>query len=403
MKKKKMRSRRVGRLRIAVMSDLHCQLASEGTNDSFLKVGSLRSPASQHPIQALLSLIEEQNLETDVLLVPGDLTNKISLKGLSQAWDLAAEVGRALASSHVIPVLGNHDVDSRKLRNPDPLHFARNLRPGFPLEHAQANARFFSDGCCLIAVRQWAQLVVVNSVVDHFDESSAKRGAFGDARIEALKGILEQGAAAPIRVGVMHHHPVLHSSKFLTENDVIPTGDRLLGALRKNGVGLVIHGHKHHPRLTYAPTDHGEVPVFAAGSFAAMLGAVGTVTRNLFHLVEVEVQNSIERPLCGKILTWEWQLGTGWVSADQHSADFPFATGFGRTHTIDDIATRLVQFVGTQDGRFQFTEGELLKISKDLRYLTPTDYEMLSGVLLEDGLRLWREPKGALALGKLYP
>src|ERR1700735_3220669 len=100
-------------MRIAVMSDLHCQLET-GRVESLLCVGSLRIPAPRHPVQALLKLIHEERMKADSLLVPGDLTNKGEREGLSQAWDYALEVGRALGSEGVFPVLGNHDIESRR-------------------------------------------------------------------------------------------------------------------------------------------------------------------------------------------------------------------------------------------------------------------------------------------------
>src|SRR5438046_2376165 len=95
----------------AVVSDLHCRLASD-PNDSFLRVGALRSPSSRHPVEALLDLIDREQLRADGLLLPGDLANRARLEGLSQGWDYSLEIGRKLAVKMVVPVIGNHDVDS---------------------------------------------------------------------------------------------------------------------------------------------------------------------------------------------------------------------------------------------------------------------------------------------------
>src|SRR5436309_1142887 len=109
-----------------------------------------------------------------------------------------------------------------------------------------------------------AEIVSINSVIDHHDEKMAKRGAFGVDRLSELVSSLETRVETrSLRIALMHHHPMLHSSPVLSDEDVLPNGDQLLATLAKYGYSLVIHGHKHHPRLNYADTPHGRLPVLA--------------------------------------------------------------------------------------------------------------------------------------------
>src|SRR5688572_13184067 len=80
--------------RLAVVSDLHCHLASQVPQESFLTVGALRRPRSQHPVESLLFLAETDPRAANigVLVAPGDFTNKIGLEGFSQAWAYVLEV-----------------------------------------------------------------------------------------------------------------------------------------------------------------------------------------------------------------------------------------------------------------------------------------------------------------------
>src|SRR5437764_9598970 len=91
--------------------------------------------------------------------------------------------------------------------------------------------RFFSDGSCIVQLNPDAQLILINSVVDHTDESSAARGGFNVARISALAKLLREQSGSSLRIAMMHHHPVLHSGPFRADKDVIETGDALLTTL----------------------------------------------------------------------------------------------------------------------------------------------------------------------------
>src|SRR5207245_58565 len=108
---------------------------------------------------------------------------------------------------------------------------------------------FFADGYCLLRIGE-AEIIAINTVVDHTDVTSAKRGAFGIDRIERMERALGGRLTTPLRGALMHHHPVLHTGTFLEDTDVIPTGDALLAALRRLGCRFVIHGRKHYTRLS---------------------------------------------------------------------------------------------------------------------------------------------------------
>lgn len=385
-------------MKFAIISDLHCRLKSE-PKDSLLTVGDMRVPENRHPVQSLISLIRAKQLKADVLLVPGDLTNRISLEGLSQGWDFALEIGRELHSRFTVPVLGNHDVDSNKTHDSDCMRFARFLRPGFPFTNDDASSRFFSDGFAIVNVANDTQLVLINSVVDHHDEKTAKRGAFGSERLDKLEGYLKKKLKAPSRLAMMHHHPILHTGPYLDSSDVIPNGDALIDLLNKFGCRLVIHGHKHHPRLTYV----NDTVVFAAGSFSANLGQFGGAVGNMFHLVDLQGPGGKLTPPRGTIESWTFQLMKGWTTASRKFSSFPHRAGFGAQESLDDMAKAVIALAPDEDARFEFSEGEVLAVAPELRFITPVQYEQFSTMLFERGWKLPNYDEGSFDVGRLYP
>lgn len=364
----------------AIMSDLHCRLASSST-DSSLEVGATRIPPMNHPVQALLDLLAERHVRADALIIPGDMANKASREGLNQAWDFAIEVGGALGTKKTIPVLGNHDVDSRRSRpDQDAFYDVRNLRPGFPFRNEKSNSMYFGEGFCIQPIDDAAEVVAINTVVDHHDEKSAERGAFDDSRIHRLSKFLESAPPRPIRIGLMHHHPILHTGPFTLDSDVLQNGDKLLKALRENGCRLVVHGHKHLARLSM----NDGVAVFACGSFSANLGIHASSMANMFHFLEVEELGGHVR---GRIETWVFHYGTGWGRASSVHSGFPFSTGFGARVSVDAIASALVELADQGSGD-HFSSGQVIAAAPDFVHLTPSELKELDKQLRARKLEL---------------
>lgn len=376
------------------MSDLHCRLTNDPTESS-LEVGSTRIPAVYHPVQALLELIDRKGMHADALLVPGDIANRASREGLSQGWDFALEVGRALGTNIVLPAFGNHDVDSRRTRpDQDAFYNVRNLRPGFPFGDSESAAKYFAEGFCLQNVTTAAQIVALNTVIDHTDEQTAKRGRFDISRIARLSDFLRRQETAPIRVAMMHHHPILHTGPFKADLDVLATGDKLIEVLRANGCCLVVHGHKHLARLSV----NDGLPIFACGSFSAVLGVHASSMANMFHMLMLEANGGSQR---GRIETWVFHYGTGWGHAHTEHSGFPFSTGFGSKQTAHDIAAVLEQSSANESDTDHFGFEWLARAAPDISYLTPVQLAQLRERLLAKGLQVSEGGDGIIMLHRL--
>jgi predicted phosphodiesterase len=378
-----------------VISDLHCRLATD-SNDSFLKVGSPRVPSGRHPVQSLLELIDHENLAVDVLLVPGDLANKVCVEGLNQGWDYCIEIAKRLNARLIIPVIGNHDIDSKRLR-PENAVFGpvRNMRPEFPFLLPANNASYFADGYCVIAEAD-VEVIALNTVIDQLDEISAKRGTFSIERIQRMEKALSASLRSPLRIALMHHHPILHSETFMGDDDVIPTGDNLVAALRRLGCRLIIHGHKHIPRLS---TLNG-VSIFASGSFSAMLQEYGTLFGNTFHIINVE--GTAPDDVKGRIMTWVFQLGKGWRRSNEEFRGFPFLAGFGSSMGVAEIVERLVELANVDLQTNRFLEHQVYSSVPEIKHLTPVQRNDLNIALLPHDLKISSLEDGQLELWRVY-
>jgi predicted phosphodiesterase len=386
---------RMPQVTFGIISDLHCRLATD-SNDSFLKVASPRVPSGRHPVQSLLELIDRETLTVDILLVSGDLANKACREGLDAGWNYCLEIGAKLRARLIIPVIGNHDIDSRRLQPAEPVFgLVRNMRPDFPFQDIANNQSYFADGYCVIADGD-VEVIALNTVIDQIDEDSAKRGTFSFERIQRMEDTLSGTLRAPLRVVLMHHHPILHSGTFLGDEDVIATGDDLVAALRRLGCRVIIHGHKHIPRLSTL----NDMSIFASGSFSALLHEFGTTFGNTFHVVRVE--GSEPADVKGQIMTWVFQLGKGWRRSNEEYRGFPYLAGFGSSLGTPAIALQLADLANRHPGSNRFLQIEVLAAVPEVSYLTPSQREDLNAALLSNDLKISSLNDGQLELWRIY-
>lgn len=304
---------------IAIVSDLHCHgLKEYEARESLLVAGDVRIPANRHPGAALLQEIKEKHIAADVVLCPGDLANKVSQEGMSEAFrelrDISLKFGAQLVTT-----LGNHDVASRQ-KEGDPFGLAKRIHEDFPSADSERKRQFWSDGFFVATLSSSVQLVVLNTAHHHYSEPESKRGTFTNKNIVQLDHHLESIPSTQMRLALLHHHPILHSTGPHPSQDVIPTGDQLLEVLGRHGISLVIHGHRHQVRLSRHIAGGQEMVILAAGSFSALLQELGTVTRNVFHLLRIDGPGP---PLKGLLKTWEFRYSDGWRPATTASAGIP--------------------------------------------------------------------------------
>lgn len=388
---------------IAIASDLHCHSESTVTPAaSFLLAGKRRLPAERHPTESLLKLIEAKELCADILVCPGDLAHQVCEHGMMQAFTDLKEIRRVLGSEKLLCCLGNHDVNSRgENGESDPFRLARELASDFPIDDPELRDKLQSSGFCVTNVSNQASILILNTVIDHNDKSSAIRGTFNDNRLSELKSYLAgiDSTLNPIRVVVMHHHPILHSFADYESSDVLANGDAILQVVSEFGFRLVIHGHRHEPRIARLAQSSTKMCVFASGSFSAMLNVLGSVTRNMFHIIKI---NGDATDIEGEIKSWEFNYGSGWVKTSVKSGNFMPTQAFSTSPpeiTCDMIATHLNNMAA------ESLSSRNLEISlPGIKYLDYKGLKQLSGELTKSHqVQISFNEHGELSsIGKIY-
>lgn len=332
-------------MKLAILSDLHCHHSSCEEQDTFLLTDALRHPINQHPVEALLRMLRENCVTADYLVMLGDLTNRVDIQGLITGWEYLNEIASALKAKDIIVTVGNHDVDIRSMHNMgNPNHIAQHFHPSFPYRDEGARKKFWSDGYVVLHPGDGVCFVIINSTHSNISDIKVKRGSVSDVIIEAIDSEIVS-VHADLKIMACHHHPLLHSDVGWSEDHVMLNGEKLVALAEKHQFSLFLHGHKHYPRITKSGGISGlPVPVFAAGSFSAMIkGNLATVTRNQFHIVEFCTTS----PAQGLIRSWEYGIASGWVKTGYRSSGFPSLTGFGFRGSILVLSANIADFFQT--------------------------------------------------------
>lgn len=348
-------------MKFCIVSDLHCkyQLDQNSSSETLLFSNKPRVPANHHPVAALLNAIgRDQHIQGDVLLCLGDLGDCADEQGIISAWSSVEEIQIKLGSGVRIGIPGNHDVNSRGMNGKDPFTYIKTFHESFPTSDSTLNSMFWGQGFCKYIEGEVLYLLI-NSVHDHSSAEKAAESNISSTMLEAIESDLNVEANVKLKLCLIHHHPIKHSNIHnYKDGDSVDNGDKLLDLLNSKGFNIVLHGHKHQPRIV----DYNGLPIFAVGSFSSIANLQGTGLSTMFHVLELMPDTKM-----GIIKSWEYNIKDGWMQSNNRY--FPFKIGFGAIQDIDSLATRINDFMKVDSMPKLYTA--LLQEFPELGYMMP--------------------------------
>lgn len=364
-------------MKLCIISDLHCQHQdnSSGENrDTFLTSNKARVPVSQHPVASMLKVIDEkENIKSDYLLCLGDLGNKADEQGISSAWGFVGEIKEKLGAKCKVCVPGNHDVNSRRNFGKDAFTYIKSFHESFPTSDRTLNSHFWDRGFCFKTVND-VLFLMINTVHDHNSEENASDSCISEKNFEDIKQELATFNNLDIKykICVMHHHPITYSDISYKDRS-LDKGDNLMSLINENGFDIVIHGHKHIPRIS----EYNGMPIFGAGTFSSITNITGTGIDPMFHVIEF---SEVKRK--GKIYSWEYNLKDGWI--ENQNVKFPPVIGYGGSVDLEKSANQILELINS-DGQPKLYS-KVLSIIPDLEYLIPEKLTYLEKLLRNKGI-----------------
>lgn len=380
-------------LRVAVLSDLHY---TQGNKDVCLPQAS--SAGGLDSMEELIKRFRPENPSADLLVCPGDITDRANPIAFAAGWTQLKRLGAALGVKRFVAATGNHEVQSRLKGDPvapgnaehaiDPVEFLVNT-PGYPTEFPQPHQKWVYWGRGYEILRDETSIVVIiNSCHYHvtLQDNEFERGRISNAALAELQEDLKVLAAdRPFRLLVVHHPPLPHEETGLELGRTpMHNGPALMKALCATGLDwLVIHGHKHHHRLVRADGEVFQPFVFGAASFGAMLRAdMARRTRNQFYIITLETTKDVldTDQLSGSIQALHWS-NSGWEETTDISWGLPNGCGF-TSQTVDLSALAVGMRNLLQESEGQFLEwAEMVLQLPQLRFLMPEQVVALKGMM----------------------
>ena len=338
----------------------------------------------------------------DVLVCGGDITNRASQPAFMTGWNKLKQLRNSLSATELISATGNHEILSRppeeavkagnSLFTHDPIGWLQEL-DDYPAVFGGDPERrwtYWGRGYEIVDT-EFATIVVLNSCHYHLtmQEVEFERGKIGTVLLKDLKRQLaKRKNEKKLRVLLLHHHPVQHPDHDVDGQIDMFNGNKLIEALIETGTEwLVIHGHKHDPRLIKAQGTVWQPVIFSAGSFGARLsGTLSGKTRNQFYVIDLRslTDELGDLRMYATIESYFWS-GTEWRTVNEIEQGLPNGCGFGPPVNLSQTAIDIQNHLKGAAGYMKWDE--LASLLPELRRLTPDEISVLK-TNLRDKLKI---------------
>jgi predicted phosphodiesterase len=369
-----------------VVSDLHVVGADtaahkhESFSNNIDSDGRLRTPFNRLDV-----LIDRDEITADIVVCCGDLTNRAGKDGFVHGWDRLEQLTRKLKASTLIFTPGNHDLDVRNIHGTgDPRVCLKSVVRETSLEPTAATGhRLATDHFELHILHPEVLVLVIDSNGPTPTLHGGKTGEISIDTVDMIDTAIASIADAPqYGVVVCHHHPYRHGDIDLADYSELKGAPELLNMLRRHRSTdwLIVHGHKHYPRVTRV----GDFTVFAAGSFSGSLhGIQATVARNQCYLISIVRDAALgdAHPPVGKVQAWDW-AGVQWIDA-LGGFGIPSLGGFGSRGDLRTLTAEVARFVMEGHLGVRAAEDVVTEFAA-IRYLMPDDETELRRALKRD-------------------
>ncbi|GAA4227437.1 hypothetical protein GGQ68_004338 [Sagittula marina] len=388
-------------LKIAVISDPHVFSGPSGDDcPSFIAMQDDQSNPRQNPFAGIKNLIQEEGISCDYLFCGGDLGDKAKPDAQQHAWKNVNEIAQELKASEVFGAAGNHDVDSRFSYNSfDAKGQVMALEPPFPTMRKTQWLEYWAKNFTFVEVGD-VRILLLNSSAFHGyhkqgDVPEYYHGRVSDATVDAVSRSLSGAQTKPVNILFCHHHPIKNDLVRNVDYSDMDNGDRMINAIQEAHVGpwMIIHGHKHVPRLYYAPGDSSAPTIFSAGSFAAKPYPENrNALKPEFYLISIPMNGPLaSATVRGKIEVWQWSYGLGWARGKQ-GVGLGNSAGFGARLDTAEFSSEINDYLRREHSGMSLPWGQLVSRFPKLEQLIPTDFDRVLRFLEDNhGIRCLKE------------
>jgi len=356
-------------LTLAVISDLH--IGDQARSRELCPPAIATARPDEPFLKHFIDFVASEHLTPDLLIIPGDVSAHAHPAEYSHAAGLIDNIVDALHLSRAQLILtpGNHDVDwaIQSAYPGDHTLYSRDQRYA-----TMRHEKWYFDSLLRRGLRHLCEppyfvviddptvfAVVYNSAHEDGPQVENHPGSIDTDILLAMEAAVSETFTEPdrARLFIMHHHLFPYAEpdgKF--EFSAIQRADLLQEFLENHRFDIVIHGHKHFPRLnSYEINNRHRFTVFGSGSFSAFLNDDWADTLlNQFHIITITGRNTRTQTIHGNVRSWAYTRSRSWIPSDpdkgiHHLAPFGANIEYASLrHTLQDtiaVHVRKVRYI----------------------------------------------------------
>jgi predicted phosphodiesterase len=328
--------------RIAIFSDIHFGKFSRQTSFSVPGEETQGHGRDAYSLEeGLINLLKEKKPE--YIFIAGDLTSvgnpqefyycEKKILSIAQKTNIKVE--------NIICVLGNHDIDWNITRLAEQESYAK--ASGEVKSLVKNKYRLIAANCARQNMEQLGKnygkegSAPFSGVVEKEDfvafmlnsgwccthDQEFSHGMLQDAQMNWLKmNATYYKEDERVKIILVHHHPFNYTYP-IPGSDIssLEEGPELMQIAVENGIDIIIHGHRHHPRIQTVLINGAKKPItmICAGSLSvdSPYRNNGEIP-NTVHFLDIDIMSKSQ-----VVYNYKFTGATGWVPIGESSPETP--------------------------------------------------------------------------------
>lgn len=344
-------------VRIALISDIHFGKLSR--TDEFAVPGEPIQDENQgaYPLKDSLIAILKEN-QVKYIFVAGDLTSLGSPQEFHYCEQIILNIAEEVGITHdrVFIGLGNHDVDWKITKIHE--EYSKSTGADFPIDLIKEKYRLIAANASSHNMSRILQpkeegpapfsgmvenddfiIFILNSGWCCTHDQQFPHGKLTTDQLNWFEeNVKNYETDKRWKIVLMHHHP--YSYTYPTQGidiSMIEEGSSLLEIAGKNGINLILHGHRHHPKAETTLKNEWKNPITCV--------CAGSLTVNSNHRNNGEIPNMVHvLELTNEIgalqlYNFQYSPAEGWIPLRNNCPATPmdYKMRFGKLYKPEEI------------------------------------------------------------------
>lgn len=326
--------------RIAILSDIHFGKFSR--TSSFYVPGEENQDKSKeaYPLEeGLIELLD--TMKPEYFFVAGDLTSLGNPQEFyyceDKLLDIAQKVG--VEDKNIFCVLGNHDIDWNitklgtvgKCINNEVNELIKSKYQMIAASSAKINMNilgrnYINEGPAPfsgVAERDEFVVFVLNSGWFCTHDQQFSHGKLEQIQLQWFEEVTcKYKGDKRVKILLMHHHPFNYSYPIPgIDISTIEEGPEVMDIASRNGIDIIIHGHRHHPHIKTIKIGNISKPITMICSGSLSVNADhrnhGEIP-NTVHFLDIEKEQNYQ-----VVYNYKFTEAAGWEKIDKNCKETP--------------------------------------------------------------------------------